>query len=79
LPLLVPAEREVPSPLVERLSARERDVVQLVVLGASNQEIASQLVIQYSTAKKHVANLLSKLGAQSRTQAIALARELSLL
>jgi LuxR family maltose regulon positive regulatory protein len=47
--------------------------------GSSNQEIANQLVIQHSTARKHVSNILSKLGAANRTQAIARAREYGLL
>jgi ATP/maltotriose-dependent transcriptional regulator MalT len=51
----------------------------LLAQGASNQEIARQLVVSFATAKKHVASILSKLGAENRTQAIACARSLSLL
>jgi LuxR family maltose regulon positive regulatory protein len=47
--------------------------------GATNQDIAQHLVISLATAKKHVANILSKLGAENRTQAIAHAREYALL
>jgi LuxR family maltose regulon positive regulatory protein len=51
----------------------------LLAEGASNQEIARALVIGLSTAKKHVSNLLNKLGAQNRTQAIVRARADGLL
>jgi LuxR family maltose regulon positive regulatory protein len=74
--------RKVPasdSDLFEPLTPQESRVLRLLAEGASNQEIAKELVIQYSTAKKHVANILSKLESQSRTQAIAKARERSLL
>jgi LuxR family maltose regulon positive regulatory protein len=54
-------------------------VLRLLAAGASNQQIAAALVIQLSTFKKHVSNLLAKLGAESRTQAIAQARAFSLL
>jgi LuxR family maltose regulon positive regulatory protein len=65
--------------LVEPLTEREQEVLCLLAAGASNQQIAAALVIQLSTVKKHVGNLLAKLGAESRTQAIAQARALSLL
>ncbi|GHO99927.1 hypothetical protein KSF_099750 [Reticulibacter mediterranei] len=68
-----------PSPLLEPLTAQEQRVLQLLAAGASNQEIATQLVIQLSTARKHVANILGKVGAANRTQAIARAREYGLL
>lgn len=53
--------------------------MRLLAEGASNQEIANALVISLATVKKHVSNLLSKLGAASRTQAIVQARTRSLL
>lgn len=65
--------------LVEQLSQREMQVLHLLAEGASNQEIANRLVVSLATAKKHVASILSKLGVESRTQAIARARSLSLL
>lgn len=65
-----------PSP-PEPLTQRERDVLRLLVAGASNQEIADQLVISLATAKKHVSNILAKLGVTSRAQAIARARDLA--
>src|SRR6266567_3788111 len=65
--------------LLEPLTFRELEALHLLAEGASNQEIARQLVISLATAKKHVASILSKLGAENRTQAIAHARSLSLL
>ena len=61
------------------LTHREQEVLRLLATGASNQEIAQTLVISLATVKKHVSNLLGKLGATSRTQAIAQTRLLSLL
>ena len=61
------------------LTARECEVLPLLAQGQTNQEIADQLVISFATAKKHVANILSKLGAENRVQAVARAREYELL
>jgi LuxR family transcriptional regulator, maltose regulon positive regulatory protein len=65
--------------LAEPLTPQEQRVLRLLAEGATNQEIADQLIISLATAKKHVANILLKLGAQNRTQAGALAREYGLL
>src|SRR6266567_4519060 len=65
--------------LVELLTAREREVLQLLIDGASNREIAASLVLSINTVKKHILNLCGKLGVQSRTQAVARARTLNLL
>ena len=65
-------------PLIERLSEREVEVLQLMASGASNQEIAESLVIAITTAKKHVSNIIRKLGADNRTQAAAKGRNLGL-
>jgi LuxR family maltose regulon positive regulatory protein len=67
------------SPLVEPLTAREREVLRLLMDGASNREIAAYLVLSINTVKKHILNLCGKLGVQSRTQATARARTLNLL
>jgi LuxR family maltose regulon positive regulatory protein len=61
------------------LSDRERQVLQLIADGLSNQEIANKLVISIRTVKKHVENMYGKLEVKSRTQAIARAKELGLL
>lgn len=64
---------------VASLTRREQDVLRLLATGASNQDIARALVIELSTVKKHVSNLLGKLEATGRSQAVARARALSLL
>jgi LuxR family maltose regulon positive regulatory protein len=64
---------------VEPLTEREREVLRLLLEGASNHEIARRLVLSVNTVKRHVYNLSGKLGVQSRTQAIARARTLNLL
>ena len=68
-----------PSPFVEPLTEREREVLRLLLEGTSNREIAHRLVLSVNTVKRHVYNLCGKLGVQSRTQAIIRARTLNLL
>jgi len=68
-----------PSSLVEPFTEREREVLRLLLEGASNREIARHLVISVNTVKKHVYNICGKLGVQSRAQAIVRARTLNLL
>jgi NarL family two-component system response regulator LiaR len=55
------------------LSAREREVLGLIVQGLSNDEIAERLVISPNTARHHASACIQKLGAANRTQAAALA------
>jgi DNA-binding NarL/FixJ family response regulator len=61
------------------LTAREREVLELMADGASNRIIASRLAISRHTAKFHVASILTKLGAGSRTEAVATALRAGLL
>ena len=68
-----------PGPFVEPLTGREREVLQLLLDGASNREIARHLVLSMNTVKKHVLNIYGKLNVRSRAQAIAKARTLHLL
>jgi len=67
------------NPYLDALTERELEVLGLIATGASNQEIANALVVAVPTVKKHVSNILSKLNATSRTQAVAEARALGLL
>ena len=55
------------------LTSREREVLSLMVQGLTNPEIAERLIVSRSTAKAHVSNILSKLGASNRAEAISLA------
>jgi LuxR family maltose regulon positive regulatory protein len=65
---------QLPDPLTEQ----EQRVLQLILVGKSNREIAEELVITVGTAKWHVHNILQKLGVANRSQAIALGRELGI-
>ena len=60
------------------LTARELEVLGLLVEGRSNRQIAEQLFISNKTASVHVTNLLAKLGVHSRLEAAAMARRLGL-
>jgi predicted ATPase/DNA-binding CsgD family transcriptional regulator len=66
-------------PLVDPLSERELEVLQLVAEGLSNREIAQDLVVTVGTVKKHLNNIFSKLHVSNRTEASARARDLDLL
>ena len=65
--------------LVEPLTDREIEVLQLIKIGCSNNEIAEKLFISIATVKRHISNIYSKLGVKSRTQAIAIGIELKIL
>ncbi|MFN8445008.1 MAG: LuxR C-terminal-related transcriptional regulator [Caldilineaceae bacterium] len=65
--------------LVETLSEREREVLQLVADGLSNTEIAARLIVTVGTVKTHINHIFGKLNVQSRTQAVVRGRGLGLL
>lgn len=62
-----------PSEPAYELTDRERDILKLMVEGLSNADIAERLIVSQSTVKFHVSNVLSKLEATSRTEAVAIA------
>jgi DNA-binding NarL/FixJ family response regulator len=61
------------------LSPRESEVLRLVAEGLSNREIAGRLFVTERTVRSHLSSIFGKLGADNRTQAVALARQQSLL
>jgi len=65
--------------LIDPLSERELEILQLIAGGLSNQEIGSQLYLSLNTVKAHTRNIYGKLGVNSRTQAAAKARALGIL
>jgi LuxR family maltose regulon positive regulatory protein len=67
------------SDLIEPLSERELEVLQLIAEGLTNPEIASRLFLALNTVKGHTRNIYGKLNVHSRTQAIARAQALGLL
>jgi two-component system, NarL family, response regulator LiaR len=72
---------EVDKAAIEKLglSPRELEVLALIAQGLSNQEIADRLFVSLNTIKTHISNLLSKLGAERRTQAIQKAKAFKIL
>jgi LuxR family maltose regulon positive regulatory protein len=74
-----PARDPVSGGIVDPLTSRELEVLKMLAAGRSNQAIARELVVTLDTIKKHVGHVLGKLGAANRTEAVARARELSLI
>jgi two-component system, NarL family, response regulator LiaR len=72
LQMLIHVRSQGPTPGHD-LTSREREVLELMVEGLNNPDIADRLTVSRSTIKVHVSNILSKLGASSRTEAVALA------
>jgi two-component system nitrate/nitrite response regulator NarL len=66
--VLAPQLPELPLP---NLTAREKEVYQMIAHGARDREIAARLVVSESTVKKHVQNILRKLHARNRAEAVA--------
>ena len=64
--------------LVATLTEREREVLEQMATGLSNDEIASELVVSLATVKTHVGNVLTKLGVRDRTQAVVVAHDAGL-
>jgi len=78
-----PVEKTVPPPAADDdfsvLTEREIEVLRLIATGATNREIAQELVISEGTVKNHVSNILAGLGLRDRTQAAIYARENNLI
>lgn len=75
-----PSKTQAPKPeLIEPLSERELEVLELIAEGLTNPEIASRLFLSLNTVKVHTRNIYGKLGVHSRTQAVARARALGIL
>ena len=66
-------------PAMEPITGRELEVLRLLAAGASNKQIAQELVLVTGTVKAHLLNIYRKLDVHNRTQAVARARELNLL
>ena len=65
--------------IIDPLTSRELEVLRMLAAGRSNQAIARELVVTLDTVKKHVGHVLGKLRAANRTEAVARARQLSLI
>ena len=70
---------DVEGEMVEPLSEREHEVLELIAEGLSNREVAQRLFISPRTVKRHTSNIYGKLGVHSRTQAVARARLVGIL
>jgi len=67
--------RPAPSPALDRLTDREREVLSLVAAGLPNDEIARELTLSPATAKTHVSRIMTKTGTHDRAQLVVLAYE----
>jgi two-component system, NarL family, response regulator LiaR len=77
--VLIKATTTPDEPQQEGLTSRELEILQMMVSGESNPEIAERLVVSRSTVKFHVSNILMKLDATTRTEAVAIALQKGLV
>jgi len=77
--VLIQANRASADQIDYDLTERELDVLNLLVLGLNNNQIAEKLIISKSTVKFHVSSILSKLNAASRTEAVSIALQNDLI
>ena len=68
------AAQQNPDSTTETLTAREREILDLIAQGLTNQQIASRLSLTLHTVKNHVHNVLTKLGVGTRAEAATVAR-----
>lgn len=75
------SDRKVDENMIQELgiSKREYDVLELIALGHTNQEIADKLFVSPNTVKTHLTNLFSKLDVNRRTQAVQRAKDLNII
>ncbi len=74
-----PFERDETNLAATGISKREYEVLELIAAGLSNQGIAGRLFVSTSTVKTHVSNVLAKLDANRRTEAIANAKKMRII
>ena len=65
--------------ILEDLSRREQEILQMVASGLTNKEIASKLVIAEGTVKNHLTNIFNKLNARDRMQAVLIGKRLKII
>jgi DNA-binding NarL/FixJ family response regulator len=73
VPTTEPTQREQPPPGLLELTAREKEVLQLIASGASNREIAQTLFLSEGTVRNHISHILTRLNLRDRTQAAIVA------